>query len=125
MSYRDLGLAERLGGHELLEAEATGVGEALPLDGGGLNAKGHAAGPRVWHSASSCSNSREARPWIELDGARIALAHNIGGPTAVSAVTILEGSGTQLMAVKGPERWSTGIALQLLKQLDALCHTGG
>jgi acetyl-CoA C-acetyltransferase len=27
-----------------------------------------------------------------MDGARVALAHNIGGPTAVSAVTILEGS---------------------------------
>ena len=26
-----------------------------------------------------------------MDGARVALAHNIGGPTAVSAVTILEG----------------------------------
>jgi len=30
----------------------------------------------------------------QVDGARIALAHNIGGPTAVSAVTILEGPGT-------------------------------
>jgi acetyl-CoA acetyltransferase len=29
----------------------------------------------------------------QVDGARIALAHNIGGPTAVPAVTILEGSG--------------------------------
>jgi acetyl-CoA C-acetyltransferase len=27
----------------------------------------------------------------QVDGARIGLAHNIGGPTAVSAVTILEG----------------------------------
>ena len=26
----------------------------------------------------------------QVDGARIALAHNIGGPTAVSAVTILD-----------------------------------
>lgn len=29
----------------------------------------------------------------QVDGARIALAHNIGGPTAGSAVTILEGPG--------------------------------
>jgi acetyl-CoA C-acetyltransferase len=29
----------------------------------------------------------------QVDGARIALAHNIGGPTAVSAVTLLEGPG--------------------------------
>jgi 3-hydroxy-3-methylglutaryl CoA synthase len=30
----------------------------------------------------------------QVDGARVALAHNIGGPTAVSAVTILEGSAS-------------------------------
>jgi acetyl-CoA C-acetyltransferase len=30
----------------------------------------------------------------QVAGARIGLAHNIGGPTAVSAVTILEGPGT-------------------------------
>jgi hypothetical protein len=29
----------------------------------------------------------------QVGGARIGLAHNIGGPTAVSAVTILEGPG--------------------------------
>jgi acetyl-CoA C-acetyltransferase len=27
----------------------------------------------------------------QVDGARIGLAHNVGGPTAVSAVTLLEG----------------------------------
>ena len=30
----------------------------------------------------------------QVDGARIALAHNIGGLTAVSVATILEGPGT-------------------------------
>jgi hypothetical protein len=30
----------------------------------------------------------------QVDRARIALAHNIGGPTAVSAITILEGPET-------------------------------
>jgi acetyl-CoA acetyltransferase len=29
----------------------------------------------------------------QVDGARIGVAHNIGGPTAVSAITILEGPG--------------------------------
>jgi len=29
----------------------------------------------------------------QLDGARIALAHNISGPTAVSSATVLEGPG--------------------------------
>lgn len=34
-----------------------------------------------------------ALPVNQVDGARVGLAHNIGGPTAVSAVTILEGPG--------------------------------
>ena len=29
----------------------------------------------------------------QVDGARVTLAHNVGGPTAVAAVTILEGPG--------------------------------
>lgn len=31
----------------------------------------------------------------QVNGARIGLAHNIGGPTAVSAVTIVEGGGSR------------------------------
>jgi acetyl-CoA C-acetyltransferase len=71
ISYEHLGFVERFGGHKLVEAEVTTIGGGLPVNpNGGLKAKGH---PPV-------------------DGARIGLAHNIGGPTAVSAVTILEGS---------------------------------
>jgi hypothetical protein len=47
--------------------------------------------PPMWHSASSCSNDSAVRP--STKSARIALAHNIGGPTAVPAGTILEGPG--------------------------------
>lgn len=47
--------------------------------------------PPMWHSASSRSNDSAVRP--STKSARIALAHNNGGPTAVSAGTILEGPG--------------------------------
>ncbi|MDT5338793.1 MAG: hypothetical protein QOD90_4298 [Mycobacterium sp.] len=47
--------------------------------------------PPMWHSASSRSIDSAVRPLAK--SARIALAHNIGGPTAVSAGTILEGPG--------------------------------
>jgi acetyl-CoA C-acetyltransferase len=71
ISYEDHGFAERFGGHKLVEADVTTIGGGLPVNpGGGLNAKAVE----------------------QVDGARIGLAHNIGGPTAVSAVTILEGT---------------------------------
>jgi hypothetical protein len=47
--------------------------------------------PPMWHSASSRSNDSAVRP--STKSARIALAHNNGGPTALSAGMILEGPG--------------------------------
>ena len=41
----------------------------------------------------SSSNRLRGDACNQVDGARIALAHNIGGPIAVSGVTILEGPG--------------------------------
>ena len=71
ISYEDHGFAERRGGYKLVEVDVTTIGGGLFVKpGGGLKAK---AAKRV-------------------DGPRISLAHNIGGPTAVSAVTILEGA---------------------------------
>ena len=40
-----------------------------------------------WGTPLACSEAVN-----QVDGAWIRLAHNIGGPTAVSAVTILEGA---------------------------------
>lgn len=95
MSYEDLGFAERLEGYKLLEAEVTTVGGALPVNpSGGLKAKGHPQGASRVAQCVELFHQLRGDAVNQVDGARIALAHNIGGPTAVSAVTILEGPGS-------------------------------
>jgi acetyl-CoA C-acetyltransferase len=68
---------------------------ALPDDlSGELLAEGHPPGAtRVAQCVKLSEQVRgtAAAGWV--DGARIGLAHNIGGPTAASAVTFLEGPG--------------------------------
>lgn len=94
MSYEDLGFAERMGGYKLLEAEVTSVGGALPVNpSGGLKAKGHPPGASGVAQCVELFQQLRGEAVNQVDGARIALAHNIGGPTAVAAVTILEGPG--------------------------------
>jgi acetyl-CoA C-acetyltransferase len=71
ISYEDHGFAERRGGYELVEMDVTTIGGAVPVNtGGGV----------------------DAQAAKKADGPRIGLAHNIGGATAVLAVTILEGT---------------------------------
>lgn len=56
-----------------------------------LNAKRH---PRGGTGVAQCVDLfQQLRGEVanQADGARVALAHNVGGPTAVAAVTILEG----------------------------------
>lgn len=95
MSYEDLGFAERLGGYKLLEAGETSLGGSLPVNtSGGLKAKGHPPGATGVAQCVELFQQLRGEAVNQVDGARIGLAHNIGGPTAVSAVTILEGSGS-------------------------------
>ena len=95
ISYEDLGFADRFGDYKPVEAEVTTVGGALPVNpSGGMKAKGH---PRSATGVAQCVElfqKLRGTAINQVDGSRIALAHNIGGPTAVSAVTLLEGPGT-------------------------------
>ena len=92
ISYEDLGFAERFGGYKLVEAEVTSVGGALPVNpSGGLKAKGHPPGATGVAQCVELFAQLRGEAANQVDRARVALAHNIGGPTAVSAVTILEG----------------------------------
>jgi acetyl-CoA C-acetyltransferase len=75
ISYEDHGFAERFGGHKLVEADLTGSVGGLPVKPSGVELFAQLRGEAV----------------KRVDGARIGLAHNIGGPAAVSAVTVLEG----------------------------------
>lgn len=94
MSYEDLGFAERMGGYKLLDAEVTSIGGALPVNpSGGLKAKGHPPGATGVAQCVELFQQLRGEAANQVDRARIGLAHNIGGPTAVAAVTILEGPG--------------------------------
>lgn len=90
ISYEDLGFADRFGAYKLVEAGATSVGGALPVNpSGGLKAKGHPPGATGVAQCVELFEQLRGRAANQVDGARVALAHNIGGPTAVSAITIL------------------------------------
>jgi acetyl-CoA C-acetyltransferase len=94
ISYEDLGFAERFGAYKLVETDSTGVGGSLPVNpSGGLKAKGHPPGATGVAQCVELFEQLRGDASNQVDGARIGLAHNIGGPTAVSAVTILEGPG--------------------------------
>ncbi|UGT67030.1 thiolase family protein [Nocardia gipuzkoensis] len=92
ISYEDLGFAERFEAHKLVEAAATAVGGVLPVNpSGGLKTKGHPPGATGVAQCVELFEQLRGHAVNQVDGARIGLAHNLGGPTAVSAVTILEG----------------------------------
>jgi acetyl-CoA C-acetyltransferase len=94
ISYEDLGFAERFEACKLVEAEVTTVGGALPVNpSGGLKAKGHPPGATGVAQCVELFEQLRGEAANQVDGARVGLAHNLGGPTAVSAVTILEGPG--------------------------------
>lgn len=94
ISYEDLGFAERFEGYKLLETGATSVGGTLPVNpSGGLKTKGHPPGATGVAQCVELFEQLRGEAANQVEGARIGLAHNLGGPTAVSAVTLLEGSG--------------------------------
>ncbi|WP_099024417.1 thiolase C-terminal domain-containing protein [Mycolicibacterium palauense] len=92
ISYEDLGFADRFEAYKLLEAEVTTVQGSLPVNpSGGLKAKGHPPGATGVAQCVELFGQLRGEAANQIDGARTALAHTLGGPTAVSAVTILEG----------------------------------
>ena len=91
ISYEDHGFAERFGGYQFGDAEVTNVRGALLVNPSGRSkAEGRTLGAV---DVAQCAESfTQCRVVVnQLDAARIAMAHNIGGLTALSAVTILEG----------------------------------
>jgi acetyl-CoA C-acetyltransferase len=93
MNYEDLGFCERGQAGKLIESGATHLTGRLPVNpSGGLKAKGHPPGATgVAQCVELFEQLRGTAP-NQVEGARWGLAHNIGGPTAVGAVTILEAS---------------------------------
>lgn len=90
IDYEDLGFCGRFGAARLIESGDTAVGGRLPVNpSGGLKAKGHPPGATGVAQCVEIFEQLRGEAANQVDGARIGLAHNIGGPTAVSAVTIL------------------------------------
>jgi acetyl-CoA C-acetyltransferase len=90
ISYEDLGFAERFEGYKLVEAHDTSVGGRIPVNpSGGLKAKGHPPGATGVAQCFELFEQLRGEASNQVEGVKLALAHNIGGPTAVSAVTIL------------------------------------
>jgi len=90
ISYEDLGFCDRFEAYKLLEAGETSVGGRIPVNpSGGLKAKGHPPGATGVAQCVELFEQLRGTASNQVDGAQWALAHNVGGPTAVSAVTIL------------------------------------
>lgn len=90
IDYEDLGFCERFEAYKMIEAGETSVGGRLPVNpSGGLKAKGHPPGATGVAQCVELFEQLRGQSSNQVDGARWALAHNVGGPTAVAAVTIL------------------------------------
>jgi acetyl-CoA C-acetyltransferase len=95
MDYEDLGFCERGEAKGLIERGETALTGRLPVNpSGGLKAKGHPPGATGVAQCVELFEQLRAQAANQVDRARWGLAHNVGGPTAVSAVTILEGPGS-------------------------------
>ncbi|HEX6657830.1 MAG TPA: hypothetical protein VF065_07100, partial [Ilumatobacter sp.] len=90
IDYEDLGFCEKWGAAKLIESGETYVGGRIPVNpSGGLKAKGHPPGATGIAQCYEIFEQLHGESTNQVDGARIGLAHNVGGPTAVSAITIL------------------------------------
>jgi acetyl-CoA C-acetyltransferase len=90
INYEDLGFCERFGAAKFIEAGETTIGGRIPVNpSGGLKAKGHPPGATGIAQCYEIFGQLRGTACLQVDGARWGLAHNVGGPTAVSAITIL------------------------------------
>lgn len=91
MTYEDLGFCGRGEAPKLIETGAVQVGGRLPVNpSGGLKSKGHPPGATGVAQCVEIYEQLRGEAVNQVDGARWGLTHNLGGPTAVSAVTIME-----------------------------------
>lgn len=94
IDYEDLGFCGRGEAAKLLSEGATSLSGRLPVNpSGGLKAKGHPPGATGVAQCVELFEQLRGTAANQVDGARWALAQNVGGPTAVAAVTILEAHG--------------------------------
>ena len=91
MNYEDLGFCEVGEAKNMIENGLTLVNGILPVNtSGGLKAKGHPPGATGVAQCVEIFEQLRGDACNQIEKARFGLTHNIGGPTAVSAVIILE-----------------------------------
>jgi len=91
LTYEDLGFCEPGAGRELVASGATRRDGRIPVNvSGGLLSCGHPVGATGIRMAFEiCEHLRGQAGDRQIPDARLGLAHNIGGPGAIAAVTIL------------------------------------
>ncbi len=91
LNYEDLGFARPGRGPKLLKTGETELGGKIPVNiDGGLISKGHPVGATGASQISSLVHQlRTEAGDVQVEGARVGLAQNIGGIGMYSAVTIL------------------------------------
>lgn len=91
VNYEDLGFFEPGAGWRAVEAGETRLGGSLPVNtSGGLKSCGHpigSSGIRMINNIHDQLVGRAGR--MQVPGADMGLAHNLGGPGSVSAVAVL------------------------------------
>jgi acetyl-CoA C-acetyltransferase len=91
IDYEDLGFADPGTGWKLIEEGTTALGGKLPVNtDGGLKAFGHplgASGLRMVYEV--VKQLQEKAGPRQVKNARLGLAHTLGGPGALAAVTVL------------------------------------
>jgi len=90
IAYEDLGFCERGKGGKLAEEGVTALGGRLPVNtSGGLKSKGHPVG--ATGTAQACEMFLQLTGQAEkrqVNGAKVGLAHNVGGSGATATVHI-------------------------------------
>jgi len=93
----DLGLASRQDIPKLMAEGWFDIDGEMPVNtSGGLQSCGHpigATGCRMIYQL--CNQLWDRAGEMQVDGAKVGMAHNLGGPGALSALTILEGVGVR------------------------------
>ena len=91
VNYEDLGFAKPGEGHEFAKAGVTKLGGDLPVNtSGGLKSCGHPIGASGVRMVSNIHDQLLGRAGkMQVEGATMGLAHNVGGPGAVAAVCVL------------------------------------
>jgi acetyl-CoA C-acetyltransferase len=92
IGYEDHGFAESFGGYQFVAAEVSSVRSASPVtQARKLEAEGRAPGATDVAQCAQLFSQRRMATVSQVLAARIAMAHNVGGLTVLSAGTILEG----------------------------------